>query len=220
MASTVNKSLALPATAFGALAVAVLFGLWSVQANTVGERASAEPPAPALAVPPAATAAPVPAPAADVPPSISPAPLIVPGSETPAAVGRSAKLDSRRRFALGMIETGNNDREIGRLGEVSRYQIMPSVWKRYSRSRYFHDPEVSLTVAQQHWNSLYACFKKQANREPTDFDMYVLWNTTYGYYANRGFQPARLAAVVRERAERFVNLVERGETLVARLGPI
>ena len=37
--------------------------------------------------------------------------------------------------------------------------------------------------------------------------MYVLWNTRYGYYARHGFKPARLDAAVRERAERFVNLV-------------
>ncbi len=38
--------------------------------------------------------------------------------------------------------------------------------------------------------------------------MYVLWNTHYGYYASRGFNPNRLAAVVRDRAQRYVNLVQ------------
>ena len=50
-------------------------------------------------------------------------------------------LDAHRRFALGMIETGNDDLEIGGLGEVSRYQIMPSVWRHYSNSHRYHDPE-------------------------------------------------------------------------------
>jgi hypothetical protein len=119
-------------------------------------------------------------------------------------------LDERRRFALSMIETGGDDHEIGRAGEVSRYQIMPSVWRHYSDSQRYHDPETSTEVAQQHWTALYNGFKQQARCEPTDFDMYVLWNTHYGYYANRGFKPARLNAVVRERAQRFVNLIQRG----------
>jgi len=119
-------------------------------------------------------------------------------------------LNSARRFALGMIETGNNDRAVGGLGEVSRFQIMPSVWKHYSTSRNYRNPGISAAVAGQHWMSLYGYFKQQTGREPTDFDMYVLWNTRYGYYAVRGFSPARLSPVVRDRAQRFANLVEDG----------
>src|ERR1019366_231635 len=66
------------------------------------------------------------------------------------STGSSALLNARHRFALGMIETANNDEEIGGAGEVSRYQIMPSVWRYYSDSRSYQDPDVSLEVAQQH----------------------------------------------------------------------
>ena len=122
----------------------------------------------------------------------------------------SALLNARHRFALGMIETANNDGEIGGAGEVSRYQIMPSVWQHYSSSRRYHDPGTSTEVAQQHWSALHDCFKQQTHREPTDFDMYVLWNTRYGYYSHHGFKPASLDSVVREHAQRFVNLIQRG----------
>ena len=132
------------------------------------------------------------------------APAILPAADNPGV------LDQRRRFALGMIETGNRDHEIGGAGEISRYQIMPSVWRQYSDSRSYQNPRISLEVAQQHWSALYARFKQQARRDPTDFDMYVLWNTRYGYYANHGFKPARLDPVVRENAQRFVNLVQSG----------
>lgn len=126
-----------------------------------------------------------------------------------------AVLDHRRRFALGMIETGNNDHEVGRAGEVSRYQIMPTVWKHYTRSRNYTNPAISTEVARQHWAALYGYFKRMTNREPSDFDLYVLWNTRYGYYARKGFNPARLNRVVRDRARRFVNLVERGKAEAA-----
>jgi hypothetical protein len=136
---------------------------------------------------------------------------VLPPADIRPAVGNPAILDARRRLALGMIETGNNDDEVGGLGEVSRYQIMPAVWKQYSDSRSYRNPGVSLTVAQQHWTRLYTGFKKQAHREPSDFDMYVLWNTHYGYYARRGFEPARLCRTVRDRAQCFANLVHCGE---------
>lgn len=135
---------------------------------------------------------------------------VVTNVSLPLPIEHVGILNPDRQFALGMIETANNDREVGRAGEVSRYQIMPSVWKRYSRSRLYQNPQVSLQVAQQHWLWLYEDFKRRAKREPTDFDMYVLWNTRYHYYSNRGFEPTRLGKIVRDRAQRFVNLVERG----------
>lgn len=141
----------------------------------------------------------------------SPAVIPLPAPVAPVA-DNPGVLDQRRRFALGMIETGNHDDEIGGAGEVSRYQIMPSVWRHYSSSQHYQNPETSLEVAQRHWSALYAGFKQQARREPTDFDMYVLWNTHYGYYAGKGFNPDRLNPVVRDRAQRFVNLVESGNS--------
>jgi hypothetical protein len=124
------------------------------------------------------------------------------------AAGNPAVLDAHRRMALGMIETGNRDDEIGGAGEVSRYQIMPSVWRQYSQSQNYRNPDVSLAVAQKHWARLYAGFVRQAHRQPNDFDMYVLWNTHYGYYASKGFNPNRLCSAVRDRAQRYVNLVQ------------
>jgi hypothetical protein len=139
-------------------------------------------------------------------------PAVSPSATQAPVPASTAVLDERRQFALGAIETANNDRAIGKAGEVSRYQIMPSVWKRYSGSSYYRNPEIARAVAQQHWSSLYNSFKKQAHREPNDFDMYVLWNTRYGYYASKGFNPARLHPVVRDSAQRFVNLIPRGES--------
>ena len=117
--------------------------------------------------------------------------------------------DSRRLLALAMIETGENDREVGGDGEISRYQLSRAVWDTYTTSRDYTDPEVSLQVAWQHWNYLAGYFKQKTGREPGDFDMYVLWNTRFGYYAHKGFSPHEISPVVRDRAERFVNLVNR-----------
>ncbi len=137
--------------------------------------------------------------------------VVVAKAETPAT-GSTGVLDRRHQFALGMLETGNHDSEIGGAGEVSRYQIMPSVWRCYSDSRSYRNPQVALEVARLHWAALHDCFKQQAGREPTDFDMYVLWNTHHGYYSGRNFDPARLAPVVRDRAQRYVNLVQCRDT--------
>lgn len=38
-----------------------------------------------------------------------------------------------RLSALSMLETGNNDHKIGHRGEVSRYQILPHLFKKLSQ---------------------------------------------------------------------------------------
>jgi len=125
------------------------------------------------------------------------------------ALFESSFLGPKIFFALGMIESGNDDRGIGRAGEVSRYQIHPSVWKAYSDSREYQNPQLSRQVARQHWTYLTNYFHEGAGRDPSPFDMYVLWNTRFGYYARKGFDPERLPAIVRDRAQRFVNLINR-----------
>jgi hypothetical protein len=136
--------------------------------------------------------------------------VVTGASLTPAAsVAPTPMPDAKRLYALGMIETGNDDREIGGLGEISRYQIHPTVWKVYSNSRDYRNPDVALQVASLHWSYLAAYFKEKTGRDPNDFDMYVLWNTKYGYYAHKGFSQQRICSVVQERAQRFVNLVNR-----------
>jgi len=118
-------------------------------------------------------------------------------------------MDERRLFALGMIESGNDDRGVGAAGEISRYQIQPSVWKSYSGSKRYQEHEIARDVASQHWNHLAGYFRQKTGRDPSDFDMYVLWNTRFGYYANRSFDPNQIHFTVRDRARRFVNLVNR-----------
>ena len=111
-----------------------------------------------------------------------------------------------RLEALSMLETGDRDSAVGGVGEVSRYQMLPSVWKKYSSSQAYHDPAVARQVAGQHLEFLESNFRKQAGREPSEFDVYVLWNAGLNYYAKRDFSPARVSPVIRERAERYVNL--------------
>jgi hypothetical protein len=137
---------------------------------------------------------------------------VTPGNSPALTQGQDPRfpvLDTKRLFALGMIETGNNDWMVGSAGEVSRYQLSPAVWKSYSKSYEYRNPEVSLQVARQHWLYLATYFKEKTGRVPTDFDMYVLWNTRYGYYAHKSFSKRLISPVVQDRAQRFVNLVYR-----------
>ena len=111
-----------------------------------------------------------------------------------------------RLEAIGMIESGNNDRAVGRAGEVSRYQIKPSVWQQYSRTPAYRNVTVSAQVAEKYLASLEANFRARTGRAPGDFDLYVLWNAGPAYYQRIGFSSGRVHRVIRERADRFVNL--------------
>ncbi len=123
-----------------------------------------------------------------------------------ALSGMSAQAGLTKLEAISMIETGNNDRAVGRAGEISRYQIKPIVWHYYTDSSSYRDPRIAKWVAAQHLQELETTFRSKTGREPTDFDRYVLWNGGFTYYARLHFSPRSVKPVIRERAHRYVNL--------------
>ena len=98
--------------------------------------------------------------------------------------------------ALSMIESGNDDHAVGAVGEISRYQIRPELWPGGNPQ----NPQVALTVAQRTMQSRVNHFVRRHNRQPTDLEFYILWNAPW--------QADHPSATVRERAQRFVNLVQ------------
>jgi hypothetical protein len=108
--------------------------------------------------------------------------------------------------ALSLIETGNDDSAVGRSGEVSRYQIKPWIWRRYSESEAYRNRQISSTVAEKFLAELEEIFRKRAGREPDDFDLYVRWNAGPTYYGKIAFSKKRVHPIIRERAQRFTNL--------------
>lgn len=124
---------------------------------------------------------------------------------TAAALGAEVclKVQAMDRWAaLSQIETRDNDNAVGAAGEISRFQIKPSLWQRYAKlSADWRNPNEALAAAQELMKERCARFERRHNRPPTDFEFYVLWNA-----------PAQLdkpANAVRERAERYCRLVSR-----------
>ena len=125
--------------------------------------------------------------------------------DNPAAANAD---ESAIRLALAQIESGhvtNPDFKKGGSGEISRFQIMPRVWSAYSRSPLYSNPEVAWTVARQILVERTADFEKDTGRDPTPFDLYVLWNKPE-LYAKAHYNPARLPKKLRTVATRFENL--------------
>jgi len=83
---------------------------------------------------------------------------------------------------------------------------MPKVWSAYTSSREYKNPQLARAVAERHLTSLEETFFKATGREASDFDRYVLWNGGPTYYAKINYNAKRVHPVIRERAERYVNL--------------
>lgn len=90
-----------------------------------------------------------------------------------------AKLD-----ALSQVESGNRDRAVGRAGEVSRYQIMPKVWKAFG-GRNPRDQREARRVARLYLEAQSAAFKLKVRRDPTPCELYMLWNSPRKFRAHR-----------------------------------
>jgi hypothetical protein len=108
--------------------------------------------------------------------------------------------------ALSQIESGDNDRAIGKQGEVTRYQIAPEVWRQilYTQHRMGTSPrdeKQARAVAKAIWSCRVSVFQMDHHRQPTLPELYLLWH-----------RPARVLNPKpreRERAERFENLVNQ-----------
>jgi hypothetical protein len=105
-----------------------------------------------------------------------------------------------RLSALSMIETGNNDRVVGKAGEISRYQILRREWRRVTRSANYTNPQVAKTVAVRLANQRVSAFKTAFKRPPTHEEFYALWN------APGLLLEGRLNQRIVERCRRFANL--------------
>lgn len=114
-------------------------------------------------------------------------------------------------IALAEIESNNNDRAVGRDGERSRYQIRQATWEEHAIPSWpFRDavyyPKAK-TVASSILLSYQDRFEQMTGRHAMPRDIYVLWNMGVDGYAGCGYDFQRVPKVVRERAERFANIV-------------
>jgi hypothetical protein len=107
-----------------------------------------------------------------------------------------------RLAALSMIETGNNDRMVGRAGEISRYQILKREWRSVTSSTRYTDPEVAKAVTLRLIDRRVKAFEEVYNRPPTHFEFYGLWN------APSQVLKGRVSRTVSERCRRYANLCE------------
>jgi hypothetical protein len=107
-----------------------------------------------------------------------------------------------RLSALSMLETGDNDRIVGRAGEISRYQIMKREWQAVTNSARYTDPEVAKQVTMLILERRVQTFRSIYNRQPTNFEFYALWN------APNQVLTGRVSPTVAERCRRYANLCD------------
>jgi hypothetical protein len=116
------------------------------------------------------------------------------------------------RDSLGMFESGASkpdrcaaDKVRGNSGEVSRFQIMPAVWNRYTQSREFENPEIAWSIAQRILQDRTQWFLNNTGRQPNALELYLLWNKP-GHFSAVGFSTSRVSPHFKTRAQRFANL--------------
>ena len=105
-----------------------------------------------------------------------------------------------RLSALSSLETGNNDRMVGKRGEISRYQVMKAEWRSITGSTNYRDPELAREVTLKLLGQRVERFRARYHRNPSDFEFYALWN------APAQALTGRISRTVAERSQRFANL--------------
>ena len=121
------------------------------------------------------------------------------------------------RDSLAMFESGATgpeaseaDRVRGGAGEISRFQILPEVWRAYTKSKDYTNPQVAWTVAQRILDDRVSDFQKATGRPPRPIELYLLWNKP-GHFASKGYSVKKVASHYRLKAQRFENLFRHFE---------
>ena len=110
------------------------------------------------------------------------------------------------RAALSQVESGDNDSAIGTHGEVSRFQIMPHVWRTFGRKLNPRKADAAWFVAEKVLEARTMYFEGAFGRKPTARELYALWNAP-GMLAHARGNLTLLPKKIQERCERFENLV-------------
>jgi hypothetical protein len=128
--------------------------------------------------------------------------------------GMHAAVPPGTRQALAEFETGATrasvcagDFAVGSRQEISRFQILPAVWRQYSSARNHQNPEAAWAVTSRILRDREAMFRRATGREWEAIDLYLMWNAP-GLYERAGWERSKVSRVVLERAQRFANVLE------------
>ncbi len=135
------------------------------------------------------------------------------------AVIHAAPVPPGTREALAEFETGAKratrcagDYAIGSAKEISRFQILPSVWREYSGPPNYHNPNAAWAVTQKILRDREADFRRATGRQWDAVDLYLMWNAP-GVYRRAKWERSKVSRVVLERAERFASLMQERQRM-------
>jgi len=118
------------------------------------------------------------------------------------------------RHILAEFETGArkstpcaSDFMVGSRKEISRFQILPSVWTEYSDAQNYQDPNAAWRVTVKILHDREETFRRATGREWDPVDLYLMWNAP-GVYQRARWDCRKVSRAVLERAKRFRNLFE------------
>jgi hypothetical protein len=119
------------------------------------------------------------------------------GSVDSARSGRDAFLR-----AIAEVETGNNPRKVGRLGERGQYQFRQATWGQHTKHpfRDAHNPAVAHAVASRHYDWILQQLERSGKRA-TPYMVAAAWNSGIGRVTS-----GRIPTASKDYAQRVVNL--------------
>lgn len=134
----------------------------------------------------------------------------------PATTSTFSLQPSTLFYALGQLETGNNDQAHGRAGEVSRFQILASEWRRTTALPLSAaaNPVTAWNVVRGIMDERVDRFESRWHRAPTVREWYVLYSRPAVFLGDGG---RHLSRAEQERAERFENLANRQDAKTSKL---
>jgi hypothetical protein len=115
-----------------------------------------------------------------------------------------------RLDALSLTESKNCDSARGRLGEISRYQIFPKIWRQFHRKVGKNDwlnQKIARRVARQIAISRILAFVVGVGRRPSHQEFYALWRIP-SFFRRVDWNYNEVPCSIQETANWFAQKIE------------
>jgi hypothetical protein len=109
--------------------------------------------------------------------------------------------------ALAIIESGCNMKAVGKKGERTAWQILPTTWNQYAKEAERRNrTNDAFNVASRIYAHNYNRFVNATSNRPTHVDVYAMWNLGFAGYKQRDFQIERCPRITRKAAQHYSEL--------------
>jgi hypothetical protein len=122
-------------------------------------------------------------------------------------IASAALAQEHNLWMIAVVESGCNMKAVGKKGERTAWQILPTTWNQYAKEDERRNrTNDAMNVAGRIYAHNYIRYVNATSNRPTHVDVYAMWNLGFAGYKRRGFLIERCPRITRKAAQHYSEL--------------